>query len=311
MNWVSNISGRIGLSNVRRAMAVGIFVATMRMTNTILKRSYAYNNKSNLILSIVGACAAYIALKVNTITDNYRMFSIWTTLLAMRCILPDIPFGSVISMCISAAVLLPPYLYAPEKLDPTYYKFLRYHGGKSTKILDECRSRINGDIIKDNTLCPYIHPGETCINHAIEFFLTSLPRSFRLYFPLYIVLYIINPKRNIRTSFENMTRSSVFLSTYCTSAWTSACIYNCIDHSPISIFKFNRHAWTVGLASLIETQKRRTEIATYCLTYSLDSIFRNVEEEYVSPVDNSIVISIATGVLIYYKKIPFRKYLLI
>ena len=99
MNWVSHISRRIGLSNVRRVLAMGFFVATIRLSNKALKRSY-------FTQSMVGACTAFVALKLNSMTETYRIFSIWTTLLAIRCILPDIPFGPVISMYISANVFI-------------------------------------------------------------------------------------------------------------------------------------------------------------------------------------------------------------
>lgn len=216
-------------------------------------------------------------------------------------------------MCISSMILLPPLVQAPEELDPTYYKFLLYHGGKSFKILNTCKSKIMTATTKETTLCPYIHPDEECIPHSIKFFFTSLPRSLRLYIPLYIILYILNPKRDVILSIKNMIRSTVFLSTYCTSAWLSSCIYDFINHSKLSTFKSYSHIWPVGLTSIIETPKRRTELATYCLTYALDRVYRYLEKrDYIedSPVDNTLIISMTTGILIYYRKIPFSTYIL-
>ena len=66
---------------------------------------------------------------------NLAVFTIWAAIRALRCILPDIPFGSVIGMVVAAPFILPPYVFAPDELHPTYAKFLLIHGGQSKEVV--------------------------------------------------------------------------------------------------------------------------------------------------------------------------------
>lgn len=308
MNLITYIRSRYDIFNIRRIFAIGLFVSGIRSSSYILKN----HNRKDFIRSIIGSILSGISIKIDNKLDKSNIFTIWVALLAGRCLVPNIQFGSIICMCVASCIFLPPYVYAPNELNRIFYNFLVKYGGKSRETLELCSDKVRNSEITDRRLCPYIHPDETCVVHSSRMFIESIPRSFRLYIPLYIIMYIINPKRDMVTTSKSIIRSSLFLSTYCSMAWVSSCLYDYINPSKISIFKFYSHVWTVGLASIIEKPKRRTDLATYCLSYALDHLYnKSVGRDYEIPNLNAGIISISTGLLLYYKRIPFKKYLLI
>jgi len=63
------------------------------------------------------------------------------------------------------------------------------------------------------------------------------------------------------------------------------------------------HGWVAGLAVLIETKSRRAELAAYCLTYALESIFIYFQRRgwvTVMPSLNALFLSVAAGLLLHH-----------
>jgi hypothetical protein len=56
-------------------------------------------------------------------------------------------------------------------------------------------------------------------------------------------------------------RSSLFLTTYCATAWLSACVAYQLFFNHVSRFTLFTHTWLAGLALLIEAPSRRADLA--------------------------------------------------
>lgn len=107
----------------------------------------------------------------------------------------------------------------------------------------------------------------SCYAHVPHFFWESLPRSLKVYVPVFLLSFLFSNKRNVFYTIENILRSTAFLSTYCTLSWFSNCMYCKLDSSPQTQAKFMKHCWVAGIATLIERPSRQNELAAYCLTY--------------------------------------------
>jgi len=63
------------------------------------------------------------------------------------------------------------------------------------------------------------------------------------------------------------------------------------------------HTWLAGFAVLVEHPVRRAELATYCCTYALDSLYRWAVSSKLLPSKTPFVgaatLAISTGVLCY------------
>lgn len=76
----------------------------------------------------------------------------------------------------------------------------------------------------------------------------------------------------------NVIRSCAFLATYVTLAWSSGCFVSKIfPKIPFSRFSTFLHLWVGGLATELERPKRQAELAAYCLTYAIDSVWNYVK----------------------------------
>ena len=73
----------------------------------------------------------------------------------------------------------------------------------------------------------------------------------------------------------------VFLSLYCSSAWLSACkFYQWTGFSKTKRFRSQFCEWVPGLAVLLERPNRRKELASYCLSHALNTIWNNARLKY-------------------------------
>jgi hypothetical protein len=108
-----------------------------------------------------------------------------------------------------------------------------------------------------------------CFEHVPHFFLQSIPRSLKVYVPVFILAFLFSNKRNLYYTIENILRSTAFLSTYTTLSWFSDCALTYFDRSPQTQWKFMKHCWIASFATAIERPGRQAELAAYCLTYGI------------------------------------------
>lgn len=206
---------------------------------------------------------------------------LWLLIRAIRYTLPfSVPYGDVIVMCLSATQILSTWIRCPWEHAPSYWKFLNKHGGdvgpgKAIQLdpLFETSPPISNG-------CSIIHPGMDCYTHAVKFWIAGLKRAFPVYLPIHLFGLIFSQKRSLTYFLENMIRSTVFLSTYCTSAWLGACIW--LNYVKSGVTKKNIYCvlWIPGLAILFERPGRRKELAAYCLTHAFNTIWNYFKQRY-------------------------------
>jgi len=295
------------LSNLRRSLALGLFTAGVRAGDDILTKlkseSFQGNPQrpveefiSKYTLGVAAFISALVAINIDGEIHTSITVVLWTIVRALRPFVPDIPGGAIILMCLTAAQVLSTWLVVPDEHNKAYKQFLDYHGGLP-------RSQLKQLALSPMDSCSIVHPGEQCLEFFPSFFLKSLPRSIQLYLPVYITSFILSSSKNIPRTLIGFIRSCLFLSLYCTSAWVSLCCFQRIRKEPMSRVQIYTHAWVAGLAVILESTSRRSELAAYCLTYALESIYNHFKEKkglIMSPSLNALVLAISAGVLLHH-----------
>jgi len=180
-------------------------------------------------------------------------------------------------MCLSASQLLSSWIFAPpSQLNKSFRSFLNWQGGQ---FVDDITFYQRFEPPGLTNACFAIHPDSSCSFYFAHFFISGLFRALRLYFPLHALLFITSQKKSIPHFLENLARSCLFLSAYCTLGWASACIYYSF-FPVISRTTLAMHTWISGFSVLLERPGRRSELAIYCLTYAMDSFYRWYRETY-------------------------------
>lgn len=164
-------------------------------------------------------------------------------------------------------------------------------GGKSrTEVLWKAEEEYQFDLPQ---ACPFIHPGQSCTNHAFWFWIRGLWRALPVYLPLHLISFLFSKKHSVSKLLIGLFRSCAFLSTYCTLSWASSCaffkIWPGVNRQHLFMF-----CWIPGLALLIETPHRRSEISAYCFTHALHSMLSySIRKKWISisPTLNSFLIS--------------------
>ena len=211
------------------------------------------------------------------------MFVFWCLMRALPLILPSIPFGSTIVMCLSSAQIGTTWVKFPEDLNPSYRRFLISQGGKRASVLE-----LIGENIPYRNICEYNHPGQSCLTHGVIYITKSFMRGVKLYAPLQLLFYIFSSRRSVSYSLLGLVRSSAFMAFYCSFCWVATCIgfSKYIVHpskrlTPTALFS---RLWLAGLAVLIEKPSRRPELAQYCATYALDTVYNHcVNRNIIKP----------------------------
>eukprot|EP01124_Arcella_intermedia_P020459 TRINITY_DN27936_c0_g1_i1.p1 TRINITY_DN27936_c0_g1~~TRINITY_DN27936_c0_g1_i1.p1 ORF type:complete len:378 (-),score=57.97 TRINITY_DN27936_c0_g1_i1:86-1219(-) len=303
------------VSHLRRAFALGIFVAGVRAGDDILtklKSDSFQGNPSTSVEEFVSkytlGVSAFIAALVAILVDGDIQESItvvlWTTVRALRGWAPEVPGGAILLMCLTSAQLLSTWLVHPEEHNYAYKKFLDYQGGKAMEELAALRDMPLNP-------CEVLHPNSSCASHFAGFWKNSLPRSFRLYGPVYLVSFLLSSSKNIPRTLFGFVRSMVFLSSYCSLAWLSMCYWHRLrkyipwqfERSPVTRGQLFLHTSVTGLALLVESKSRRPELAAYCLTYALETLLLNLKKKGIykpSPSLNALILAISAGVLVHH-----------
>eukprot|EP01129_Flabellula_baltica_P014161 TRINITY_DN6725_c0_g1_i1.p1 TRINITY_DN6725_c0_g1~~TRINITY_DN6725_c0_g1_i1.p1 ORF type:complete len:385 (+),score=58.20 TRINITY_DN6725_c0_g1_i1:50-1204(+) len=306
---VSLMRRGIEFSTLKRATALGTFVSLVRAVDHLLLRLDAERDDCTELeivvkkytLGVATFLSALVALTIDGDLPSSLTFVIWGIVRAFRAVIPEVNFAPTFVMSLSAGQILSTWMSFPEQLAPTYRKFLDHHGGHSHDVYKIIRS---GHLHRS---CEAVHPELGinmlgCTKFGIRFFYNSLFRSAKVYLPVYVLTFIFSKKRSLKYGLMNLIQSSVFLSTYCTLAWVSSCAFYRY-FQPVQRLYLFLHTWIAGLALLIERPSRRKELAAYCLTYAIESVYRQLMAKglvKVFPSLNTLILSICAGVVMHH-----------
>ncbi|MCO5558833.1 hypothetical protein L7F22_012421 [Adiantum nelumboides] len=245
-------------------------------------------------------------------------------------------YGDATLMCLSSSQILTAWILRPDSLPSSYISFLNKHGGKDTTIVKCVKELAFGkqlthlnevnnfyktmdmDVHLDPNMdipCSIVHANRGCLSHFFWFLGQAYQRSLPVYIPVYLIPAIIvhrqailkNPLPIFSKTLLGTARSSLFLSTYCASAWFWTCMLfrasrRC-DPATLALGTF-----PTGLAVLIEKKSRRMEIALYCFARALESFAicwsdgNSMLSKYKSKVPKCldvVLFSIATSIIMH------------
>ena len=285
---VTLLRRKLKLAILQRSVAVGGFSATVRAINIFLseekheerlstllnKFGYSKESVSELRPAISGCVGIVLATLLDHSLVN-SVFVLWCLMRGLPFILPRIPYGPTLAMCLAATQIGTTWVKRPLELDQSYRKFLISQGGKRASVLE----MFGNEDIPVRMLCAINHPGQSCSGHAVRYCLQSFLRAVKLYAPLQLAFFIMSQNRSVKKSLIGLLKSSLFMVFYCASAWVILCINFkkpfVSDHSTISTKALYMRLWISGLGVLIENPSRRSELAQYCCTYAADSLYKH------------------------------------
>ncbi|XP_022773147.1 transmembrane protein 135 homolog isoform X2 [Durio zibethinus] len=209
--------------------------------------------------------------------------------------------GDIFLMCLSSSQILSSFLLKQDSLPSSYKSFLRKHCGKDNVLLHGVKELASGlpftnleeiekfykatgvDIKLDPNMkvpCTMIHGNQSCRAHVVTFFIEAYKRALPVYLPVYLIPTLIvhrqgllkRPFTILGKSIIGTGRSSLFLSSYCTSAWMWTCLmFWFIRKCNIPMVVIG--TFPPGLALAFEKKSRRIEISIYCLARAIESFF--------------------------------------
>ncbi|XP_021775266.1 uncharacterized protein LOC110739120 isoform X2 [Chenopodium quinoa] len=193
------------------------------------------------------------------------------------------------------------YILKQESLPSSYKLFLNKHGAKDLSILQGVKEIACGmpfsnlgaienyykstgiDIKLDPEMkvpCSIVHGNQSCAAHVFTFLIQAYKRALPVYLPVYLVPALIVHRKDLLKrpypilgkSVIGIARSSLFLSSYCASAWMWTCIlFRIFKKCNIPMVAMGTSP--AGLALAIEKKSRRIEISLYCLARAIESFF--------------------------------------
>lgn len=208
--------------------------------------------------------------------------------------------GDLALMCLSSVQLSYSWMLLPQTLPPSFVRFLNKHGGKEPHVYEGIRemcSRASAGLppgatplaalagtecanFCGPTACPFLHPGQGCVQHAVTFFPASYLRSLPVYFPVYLIPAIMVHRKKLvqpgtapelwRKLAVGVLRSSLFLSLFCTLAWGGVCTSHALGGRTSGAL-FAGSCWVGGLSLLSEKPSRRMELALYLFSRAVES----------------------------------------
>ena len=284
---ITLLKRKLRKTTLHRSTAIGIFFSVFRLCflifsskqfmNFISQYFYQFKNNVELQKKFSSALSGSFAILFAQIIDSSlanSLFVCWFLTRAGSLVIPKIPFGSTIGLCWASSQIGASWVRSPDDLDPSYRKFLGIQGGKSMKILNKLRGTV---YIHD--LCNINHPGKSCSTHATLYFVESFKRGLKLYAPLQLILFLLSSRKSVKYSLIGLLRSSLFMAVYCSFCWSSICVtYSKLltdQNSKLTAKSLYLRGWTAGLALLIEKESKRGELAKYCITYALDTLYRH------------------------------------
>jgi len=219
----------------------------------------------------------------------------------------ELPHADILVMCLSCTQILYAWLMEPRTLPVTYRKFLDKHCGKPEWVIQSIREMIGHNIdsssIAHNSWhrlvppdqeymkkmgTPYgvIMQGQWQLWHHLSFFFREYKRKVPVYIPVYFLPALIvhrwklftKPKLGRSVLYKSMLgtmQSALFLTAFCTMAWTSTCGMAYL-WAPVVGKKGLHGKWLaaslspIGTSLICEKRSRRKEIAAYCSARALE-----------------------------------------
>ncbi|XP_076903578.1 uncharacterized protein LOC143558667 [Bidens hawaiensis] len=241
--------------------------------------------------------------------------------------------GDLFLMCLASTQILCAYILKQDSLPQSYKSFLNKHGGKDPIILQGVRDIACGmpftnleqiqnlyknkgvDVVLDPQMkvpCSIIHENQSCSWHAISFFFQAYKRAVPVYLPVYLIPALIvhrqglgkRPFTILAKGLFGTARSSLFLSTYCSSAWIWTCfLFRIFKRCNITMLALG--TFPTGLSLAIEKKSRRIEISLYCLARAIESFFTTMSDlGYFPQLKNLkrvdvLIFSLSTAVIMH------------
>ncbi|PWA89576.1 hypothetical protein CTI12_AA110300 [Artemisia annua] len=241
--------------------------------------------------------------------------------------------GDLFLMCLASTQILCAYILKQDSLPQTYKSFLNKHGGKDPVILQGVRDIACGmpftnleqiqkyynstgvDVTLDPQMkvpCSIIHGNQSCSWHAISFFLQEYKRAVPVYLPVYLIPALIvhrqglgkRPFTILAKGLFGTARSSLFLTTYCTSAWVWTCfLFRIFKRCNVTMLALG--TFPTGISLAIEKKSRRIEISLYCLARAIESFFTTMSEMgYMPEILNLkrvdvLIFSVSTAIIMH------------
>lgn len=325
---MSIIRRELKKSVLRRASAIAAF---MGITKAV--QIYLFQQKSQFLRyysqAIAGGVGASVALGIDR-NLGYNTMVIWFTIRAVRCLLEEnvlgrwifmIPHLPTVVMCLSAAQILSTWVRYPIELDPAYRRFLDTHGGRPRWVMKRFAAPNTPAIFP---LYMLRKPNNGAISDGFQFFFAGLRRAVKVYAPLYVASFTVSMFQTknhtslrlvklLKNLLVNILQSSVFLSAYCTIAWISwpvLFLFGRTFYNGATRVGLRRHVWMAGLATLLERKERRPELAAYCATYAIDTLWRRLERaypicEHLQPLLSAILLIASCSIMLHhYNKQP-------
>lgn len=317
-------------SNLRRSLGVGMYVGVVRLVDRLIRLHCRKRGSSNAEgeavingqsqppppngstegrresqqqpetgdleafirkyhMMIAGFSGAALGMLVDPSVYESTLILFWSIVRAARCYLPNVPYGSTVVMCLSAMQILSIWIRHPDELDVGYLRFLNSQGMRTRAQLEPLWQ-------EPMNPCHITHPGKTCVEDWTSFFPRNFLKAVKLYLPVYLVMMLFAKKRNPWHLIQNVGRSSLFLSAYCTIAWASACMFYKF-RGPVNRKHLMMHTWIAGLATPLEREGRRNELAAYCATYALDSAYRKLFPQV--PLLHYLILCICSAIMLH------------
>ncbi|KAK1307593.1 hypothetical protein QJS10_CPA09g00372 [Acorus calamus] len=241
--------------------------------------------------------------------------------------------GDIFLMCLSSSQILSAYILKQESLPSSYKSFLNKHGGKDPIILQGVKEIACGipftnlegimnyykstgvDIQLDQQMkvpCSIIHEHQSCGGHFIRFLFQAYGRALPVYLPVYLIPALIVHRQDLlkrpytigAKSLFGTARSSLFLSVYCSSAWSWTCtLFRIFQKCNVPMVAMG--TFPTGLALLIEKKSRRIEISLYCFARAIESFFTCMSDVGLFPQATKlkrldvVVFSLSTAIIMH------------
>ncbi|KAE9445738.1 hypothetical protein C3L33_22365, partial [Rhododendron williamsianum] len=157
-----------------------------------------------------------------------------------------------------------------------------------------------------------VHGNQSCGAHFISFLIQAYKRALPVYLPVYLIPALIvhrqgllkRPYTILGKGLLGTARSSLFLSTYCSSAWMWTCLlFRLFKRCNIPMVAMG--TFPTGLALAIEKKSRRIEISLYCLARAIESFFTCMADIGYLPSSKRlkradvVVFSISTAIIMH------------
>ncbi|QDZ18360.1 hypothetical protein HOP50_01g08660 [Chloropicon primus] len=223
-----------------------------------------------------------------------------------------LPHADVLVMCTACTQILFAWLMEPKTLPNTYRKFLDKHCGKPEWMIQSISEMIRHNHTKGtgrkgpafqewHRLVP---PGEDYLKkcrtpyglvmqnryqilHHIQFFLSEYKRKIPVYIPVYFLPALVVHRWNLFTKprlgksilykcVKGTMQSALFLTTFCTFAWTFTCgsayfLVPFVGKEGLGMKWLAGSFFPIGSSIICEKKSRRKEIAVYCSARALES----------------------------------------